>query len=67
MSKKNLHILVVDDNMDSAMTLVWLLETMGYDDCSVAHDGPQALAMAKVPRRKASAPKKDKTASPDKD
>ena len=47
MSKKNLHILVVDDNMDSAMTLVWLLETMGYDDCSVAHDGPQALAMAK--------------------
>lgn len=47
MSKKNLHILVVDDNQDSAMTIVWLLEAMGYDDCSVAHDGPQALAMAK--------------------
>ena len=47
MNTNAIKILVVDDNSDSATTLVWLLESMGYEDCTVAHDGPQALKIAK--------------------
>lgn len=47
MNSKALQILVVDDNSDAATTVVWLLESMGYDNCAVAHDGPQALEMAR--------------------
>ena len=42
-----LHILIVDDNVDSAHTTGWLLEMMGHR-CSLAHDGPQALVAAKA-------------------
>jgi signal transduction histidine kinase len=41
-----LRILVVDDNADSAETTGWLLESMGHPDIRLAHDGPQALAVA---------------------
>jgi signal transduction histidine kinase len=41
-----LRILVVDDNQDSAETLGLLLELMG-NKINVAHDGEQALAIAK--------------------
>ncbi|MGV3592859.1 MAG: response regulator [Gammaproteobacteria bacterium] len=41
-----LRILVVDDNVDSAETTGWLLESMGHADIRLAHDGPQALAVA---------------------
>ena len=47
MNSKSLQILVVDDNIDAATTVVWLLESMGYDNCAVAHDGPQALELAR--------------------
>jgi signal transduction histidine kinase len=46
MSAKPLNILVVDDNVDSATTTGWLLESMGYDNYRLAHDGLQALAAA---------------------
>ncbi|HEY0962886.1 MAG TPA: response regulator [Pseudomonadales bacterium] len=44
---KSLQILVVDDNVDAATTVVWLLESMGYENCTVAHDGPTALEIAR--------------------
>ncbi|MDY6982495.1 MAG: response regulator [Pseudomonadota bacterium] len=44
---KTLQILVVDDNIDAATTVVWLLESMGYENCTVAHDGPTALDIAR--------------------
>jgi CheY-like chemotaxis protein len=44
---KTLQILVVDDNIDAATTVVWLLESMGYENCTVAHDGPTALDVAR--------------------
>lgn len=47
MNAKSMQILVVDDNSDAATTVVWLLESMGYPNCSVAHDGPQALELAR--------------------
>ena len=47
MNSASLQILVVDDNIDAATTVVWLLESMGYSECAVAHDGPQALDMAR--------------------
>lgn len=40
------YILVVDDNLDAALTLQLLLQSMGYRT-AVAHDGPSALQMAK--------------------
>ncbi|MDY6983092.1 MAG: response regulator [Pseudomonadota bacterium] len=43
---QGLRILVVDDNTDSAETTGWLLESMGHSDIRLAHDGPQALALA---------------------
>jgi CheY-like chemotaxis protein len=46
MSTKNLQILVVEDNIDSATTTGWLLESMGYRNYHLAHDGPQALEAA---------------------
>lgn len=39
------HVLVVDDNVDAAESLAALLEMTGHR-VRVAHDGPQALAMA---------------------
>lgn len=42
----SLHVLVVDDNVDSAQTTRWMLELNGHIP-SVAHDGPTALAEAK--------------------
>lgn len=44
---KSLQILVVDDNIDAATTVVWLLESMGYENCTIAHDGPTALEIAR--------------------
>ena len=41
-----LRVLVVDDNADSAETLSLLLELVGYE-VSSAHDGEQALEMAR--------------------
>jgi CheY-like chemotaxis protein len=38
-------ILVVDDNVDTARSLCWLLEATGYD-ARPAFDGPAALEMA---------------------
>ena len=40
------YILVVDDNLDAALTMQLLLQSMGYRT-AVAHDGPSALQMAK--------------------
>ncbi|HEX8785920.1 MAG TPA: response regulator, partial [Telluria sp.] len=40
-----LRVLVVDDNLDAADSLVALLEMLGHS-ASVAHDGPQGLRMA---------------------
>jgi signal transduction histidine kinase len=40
-----LHVLVVDDNIDSAQTTRWMLELNGHIP-SVAHDGPTALREA---------------------
>jgi CheY-like chemotaxis protein len=39
------RILLVDDNVDFAMSLALLLETLGHD-VSVAHDASEALAIA---------------------
>ena len=41
----SLRILVADDNVDAATTLAALLEMHGHD-LRIAHDGPQALALA---------------------
>ena len=41
-----LKVLVVDDNVDAAVTLSMILESMGYAT-QVAHDGYQALALAR--------------------
>ena len=39
------RVLVVDDNVDAAQTVAMLLETSGHE-VRIAHDGPEALAMA---------------------
>ncbi|MFL6574432.1 MAG: response regulator, partial [Burkholderiales bacterium] len=39
------RILVVDDNVDAAVTLALLLQSLGHETC-VVHDGRQALRMA---------------------
>ena len=39
------RILVVDDNVDAAMTLQLLLKSLGHEACAV-YDGQQALSMA---------------------
>jgi PAS domain S-box-containing protein len=39
------RILVVDDNVDAAVTLALLLKSLGHETC-VVHDGLQALRMA---------------------
>lgn len=41
----SLRILVADDNVDAATTLAALLEMHGHE-LRIAHDGPQALALA---------------------
>jgi CheY-like chemotaxis protein len=41
----SLRVLVVDDNMDTAVSLEMLLRESGYD-ARTAHDGPAALAAA---------------------
>ena len=41
----NLKILVVDDNVDAARTLMMFLQACGHR-CEVAHDGQQALLIA---------------------
>jgi CheY-like chemotaxis protein len=46
MSSKLLQILVVDDDVDSATTTAWLLESMGYLNHRVACSGPEALELA---------------------
>ena len=43
------HILVVDDNRDTAWALSKLLEVLGHD-VRTAHDGPSALALARRQR-----------------
>jgi signal transduction histidine kinase len=40
-----LKVLVVDDNVDVAQTIGWMLETIGHD-YRLVHDGRQALAAA---------------------
>lgn len=40
------YVLVVDDNLDAALSLQLLLQGMGYRT-AVAHDGPSALQIAK--------------------
>ncbi|MEP7218842.1 MAG: PAS domain S-box protein, partial [Bacteroidota bacterium] len=40
-----LHILVVDDNIDAARSMTLYLKAWGYD-VRIAHDGPNALAIA---------------------
>jgi CheY-like chemotaxis protein len=40
------RVLVVDDSVDSADTLAELLRIWGHEVCT-AHDGPQALAVAR--------------------
>jgi len=42
---RGLRVLVVDDNVDAALTLAELIETMGCE-ARVAHDGPAALLAA---------------------
>ena len=44
--RRALRILVVDDNVDSAETLAELLPLWGHE-ARLAHDGPQALAVAR--------------------
>jgi CheY-like chemotaxis protein len=39
------RVLLVDDNVDAAETLSWLLSEYGYNVC-VAHDGPAGLKVA---------------------
>jgi len=43
---KSLHILVVDDNIESAKTTGWMLEMIGYEPV-LAHDGQEALKIAR--------------------
>jgi CheY-like chemotaxis protein len=45
LSSRPRRILVVDDNMDAAQSLAFLLQAEGHDVC-VAHDGEQALISA---------------------
>jgi CheY-like chemotaxis protein len=40
-----MHILVVDDNRDSADALAWLLQSIGHE-ARAAYDGPSALLAA---------------------
>jgi DNA-binding response OmpR family regulator len=40
-----LNILIVEDNLDAANSLAWLLRHYGYD-VEIAQDGPAALKMA---------------------
>ncbi|MDY6983551.1 MAG: response regulator [Pseudomonadota bacterium] len=47
MSSRALQILVVEDNIDSATTTGWLLESMGYPNYTLAQDGPTALEIAR--------------------
>jgi signal transduction histidine kinase len=42
----SLKVLVVDDNVDVAQTIGWMLETIGHD-YRLVHDGRQALEAAK--------------------
>jgi len=44
--QRGLKVLVVDDNVDAAVTLSMILETSGYVT-QVAHDGHQALVVAR--------------------
>jgi PAS domain S-box-containing protein len=44
-----LHVLVVDDNRDIALSTAMLLRMLGHE-VEVAHDGPQALLRAKAQR-----------------
>ncbi|MES2605352.1 MAG: response regulator [Pseudomonadota bacterium] len=44
----SLQILVVDDDVDSGRILGWLLESMGYLNFTLAHDGLQALQAAEA-------------------
>ena len=46
MSANPLNILVVDDDIDSATTTAWLLESMGYPNHHIAQSGPEALELA---------------------
>jgi PAS domain S-box-containing protein len=39
------RVLVVDDNLDAAEALAWLLRAVGHE-VAIAHDGPQALRVA---------------------
>lgn len=41
-----LKVLIVDDNADVAQTMAWMLEAIGHD-YRLAHDGRQALAVAR--------------------
>ena len=43
-SVEKLRTLVVDDSHDSAQTMVWTLEALGYEG-AIAHDGTEALAV----------------------
>jgi PAS domain S-box-containing protein len=45
-SPTRLHLLVVDDNQDAAVSLAMLLRLQGHD-VRVAYDGPSALELAK--------------------
>lgn len=40
-------ILIVDDHPDSARTMMWIVETLGYQ-AIMAYDGPTALEMARI-------------------
>lgn len=46
-TKKNLRILVTDDNRDAAYMLAELVHLLGYSNVEVANDGFQAVAMAR--------------------
>jgi signal transduction histidine kinase len=45
-SPRALKVLVVDDNLDVAQTIGWMLEAIGHDH-RLVHDGRQALAAAR--------------------
>jgi CheY-like chemotaxis protein len=47
--KDHLNILIADDNQDAAMTLAYLLQTLGHATV-VVHDGMQAVRRAKLLR-----------------
>ena len=46
-SARRLRILVVDDNLDAAESLVAFLDALGHDT-RIAHDGPAGLAQARA-------------------